>query len=103
MNLRIDNKIYDVEIYKSPWKRLKGFMFQKNIDKVICFPKCNSIHTFFMKCPIGVLFLDKDGKVLHIERNLHKNKIKYIKNAYYVIECKENLFQKNSNIKIIRD
>jgi uncharacterized membrane protein (UPF0127 family) len=26
---------------------------------------CKSIHTFFMRYPIDVLFLDRDGKVLH--------------------------------------
>jgi uncharacterized membrane protein (UPF0127 family) len=31
---------------------------------------CNSIHTFFMKFPIDVLFLDKKGKVVKIRKSL---------------------------------
>lgn len=31
---------------------------------------CNSIHMFFMKCAIDVLFLDKNGKVVGIRENL---------------------------------
>ena len=33
--------------------RLIGNMFKKNIQDM-CFPKCNSIHTFFMFKPIDV-------------------------------------------------
>jgi len=27
---------------------------------------CNSIHSFFMRFPIDVVFLDKHGKILHM-------------------------------------
>ena len=103
MNLKIDSKIYDIEMYISPWKRFKGFMFSKTIDKVICFPKCNSIHTFFMKCSIGVIYLDKDLNIIKIISNLKKNNISFFKKAYYVIECNISLLKGKQSIKIIRD
>lgn len=70
---------------KSYFKRLKGFMFKKNIDYAICFPKCNSIHTFFMKEKIDVYMTDKDNKVLYIYKNLKKNRIILPKKGVYKI------------------
>ena len=62
-------------VAKSYFLRLKGFMFKKNIDYAICFPKCKSIHTFFMKNNIDVYVTDKDNTVLYIYKNLKKNRI----------------------------
>lgn len=98
MKLIIDNKMYPVEIYKLPIKRLLGFMFQKKINKIICFPRCRSIHTFFMKCPITVIVLDKDLNILHIEYAMKKNRILIKKKAYYIIECNTALIHKDSTI-----
>ena len=103
MKLIINNKIYDIEMYISPFKKLKGFMFSKRIDKIICFPRCRSIHTFFMRRPIGVIYLDKGLNVMKIINSLNKNRISYCKNAYYVIECNTELLKNNSSIKITRN
>lgn len=48
--------------------RLKGLMgsrtFPAEFQGMLLAP-CNSIHTFFMRYPIDVLFLAQDGQVLH--------------------------------------
>ena len=33
-------------------------------------PKCNAIHTFFMKYPIDATFLDRDGRVVKVVRGI---------------------------------
>ena len=75
-----------------------GFMFQK--DKIKAskrFPKCNSIHTFFMKSNIDVIMCDKNYKVLYFYKNLPKNRIILPKkNVCTVIETPSNYF----NVKI---
>lgn len=101
MKIVIDNKTYDIEMYNNPLKRLVGFMFKKNIDKIICFKHCNSIHTFFMKCDIAVLMFDKNLNLLHIERCMKKNKVLIKKGVYYTIELNPNLIEKNSKVYII--
>lgn len=66
---------------------------KKNIDIILCFPKCNSIHTFFMKCPIDIIMTDKNYKILFIYKNLKKNKIILPKkNVYYTFEMPINVF-----------
>ena len=57
------------------FERLKGFMFQKKIDKALLFDHCNSIHTFFMKQPIDVIMCNKENTILYYYKNLKKNKI----------------------------
>ena len=100
MKIVIDNKTYDIEFYNSPLKRLKGFMFQKNINKVICFKNCNSIHTFFMKAPIAVIMLDKNLNIIYFKNKVNKNRIIIKKRAYYTIELNPNLIKDNSKITI---
>ena len=59
---------------------------------------CQQIHTHFMRFTVGVIFLDKQLKVLNIISVMRPWKIsKFIKNAYYVLEVTENSVQ---NIQI---
>ena len=54
-----------IVICNNYFKRLKGFMFTRKIDKILCFPKCNSIHSFFMFKCIDIIMTDKNNKVLY--------------------------------------
>ena len=61
----------NISLAKSFYSRLKGLMFQKemNGDGLLIDP-CRSIHTFFMCFSIDVAFLDKKGTIVKIIRNL---------------------------------
>ena len=71
-------------------KKFLGFMFKKKFDYGLLFNNCNSIHTFFMKKNIDVIFLDKDFKIVKRYNNVKKNKILICKNANKVIEIPSN-------------
>ena len=75
MYIEKDNNKVDIYILTNIFKRFKGFMFKKNINYCLCFPRCNSIHTFFMKENIDVIMCDKDNKILFYYNNLGKNKV----------------------------
>ena len=47
-------------------KRIKGLLGRKDFlpGEALIIKPCNSIHTFFMRFPIDVLFVDKDNRVL---------------------------------------
>ena len=78
-------------------KKLKGLMFTKKFDYILRF-KANGIHTFFMKTNIDVILTDKEGKILHIYRNLKPNKIILPKRKVkYTYEMPTNYIK---NIKI---
>ncbi len=49
------------------WQRLMGLMGKKTFPEeydCLIFEKCNSIHCFFMRMPIDVIFTDKENKVV---------------------------------------
>ena len=89
---------YDIKIVvcDSFFKRLKGFMFTKKIDKILCFPNCNSIHTFFMFKNIDIIMTDKNYNVLYNFYNFKPWKIILPKkNVYYTYELPINLINLN--------
>ena len=60
--------LLDVDVATSPLERMKGWMGRSNIaprDALLIQP-CNSVHTFLMRHPIDVVFLDRVGRVLAV-------------------------------------
>ena len=96
MKVIIDNQEIELKFANSFFKRLKGFMFKKEINYCLCF-KTNSIHTFFMKEKIDIVMTNKNNEVLYIFKNTKKNKIIIKKNVYFTYEFPSN-FINNLNI-----
>jgi uncharacterized membrane protein (UPF0127 family) len=50
------------------FSRLKGLLGRKAFIKgeALIITPCNSIHTFFMRFPIDVLFVDKNNKIVKV-------------------------------------
>lgn len=61
-----------VSVADSPRARAKGLLGKKGLEdgQGLLIRPCSSIHTFFMKFPIDVLFLTKDGVVIKIAKRL---------------------------------
>ena len=61
-----------VEIADNWWKRFKGLQFRRPLakDHAILLRPCPSIHTFWMRFAIDVVFLDGEGRVVDIRRNV---------------------------------
>lgn len=57
--------------------RLRGLLGRASLgsNEALILKPCNSIHTFFMRFPIDVLFLDKDMKVVKTIQNMGPNKL----------------------------
>ena len=87
-----------MEIANHPIKRFFGLMGKKNIKTGLLFPKCNSVHTFFMKEDIDIIMIDKDKKIVLIKENVTKNKIIYKKEAYHTIELPKNTINNKLNL-----
>lgn len=110
-NLIGDNMFITINNKKLPIKkcinfkdRLLGLMFKKEITEGYLFPKCNSIHTFFMKKPIDVIMTDRNNRIIYMHANLKPWKIIWPKkNVYNTIELPVNstkLFSLNEKVKI---
>jgi len=71
MYLLIDNKkIIELDIAKNFYLKFKGLMGKKNISRGLYFPNCNSIHMFFMKESIDVLYLNNKGIIISMDKGL---------------------------------
>ena len=53
------------------WMRLSGYMFRSKPHTAgILFEPTNAIHTFFMRFPIDVIFMDKHSKIIRVYRSM---------------------------------
>ena len=80
MYLKINKNSYDIVLANNFYKRLTGLIGKTNIDYGMLFPKCNSIHSYFMKENIDVIGLDENNEVIYKYENLPKNKVIKINN-----------------------
>lgn len=79
------------------FSRLKGLIGKSELkdSQGLCIIPCKSVHTFFMKFSIDVVFVDKHGIVCEIIKNLKSYKIsKYISKAHYAIELSSGMCDK---------
>lgn len=73
--------------------RFFGLMGKTHLpaNQAIVFPKCNSIHTFFMRMPIDVVFVSATGEVVRVLNSLSPWKLLLpIKGAVHTIELGSN-------------
>lgn len=95
------NKTIRVKMCSNLFNRFLGLMFKKNFNYSLCFPKCNSIHTFFMLENIDVIMTDKNYNILYIFNNIKPNRIILPKkNVHYTFELPTNTIKFNINEKI---
>ena len=62
----------DVEWAVTPQQRMRGLLDRDHLEqgKALIISPCNSIHMFFMKFPIDVLFVSEAGVVVRAIENL---------------------------------
>lgn len=79
------------------FERLVGLIGKRNLpaDMALVIPKCNAIHTFFMRMPIDILFVDNQGTIVDIVPNLPPGKIIWPKpGAKHVVEMNASMCSK---------
>ena len=84
------------------WDRFWGVIRKGENFCPLFIPRCKSIHTFWLKQPIDLFWLNEFGEVLKVTRSVRPRKIVSYPNAYGVLEAPSNLKSKNKikNIKI---
>ena len=77
----------NVEVASNFIKRLQGLIGVSALNQgeaLLLYP-CNCIHTFFMKFPIDVLFINKDAAILHTFENMKPFRFSPIIRASYMV------------------
>lgn len=93
-NISTDGVILDhIEIADTFYKRFMGLMGRSALEKGkgMKINPCNSIHCFFMKFPIDVLFVSKDHVVIKIISDMKPWRVSsLVRGTRYVIEVNVN-------------
>ena len=90
----VADKVRIAQDFKS---RSIGLLNRKSLDEneALLIKPCNSIHTFFMKFPIDVVFLDKKGKVVKIKESMQPWRLlSSMPRGFMVLELKSRKIQK---------
>jgi uncharacterized membrane protein (UPF0127 family) len=78
----------DVEIANTSETRRRGLLGRASLDAsaALILVPCFSVHTAFMQFPIDVIFVDREGEVVRIVRNLEPWRVAASWAAHAVIE-----------------
>jgi len=77
-NLRNGREISNnLAVANSLLKRMKGLLGKTEMKagEALLIKPCMSIHTFFMRFPIDIIFLNKRNKVIALIKNLKPNRL----------------------------
>lgn len=88
MNLPLEERTISVKVANTIFRRAVGLLFSKELTKgaLILYP-CKSIHMFFMRFPIDVVFLNNEKVIVQYIEHLKPWKVSpIVKESYYVLE-----------------
>ncbi|MPM42062.1 hypothetical protein SDC9_88724 [bioreactor metagenome] len=88
----------DLQTADTFYARFRGLMGRPSLPENagLMIQPCNSVHCFFMKFPIDVIFLDKENRVVHIAESMKPGSISpIVKGAKYVIEANATKLSKS--------
>jgi len=71
------------------WDRSRGLLGRKGLEPGggLLIDPCSGIHTFFMAFPIDAIFVDKEGTIVHLVKEIAPQRIsRYVFKARAVLE-----------------
>lgn len=85
---------FNLYLVQGFWARLRGVKsFKLSNGFGFYFPNCKAVHTFGVKTHLGFYWVDKNGKILRINRPVTSSKIKCCLKASGAVETQMNNFQ----------
>jgi uncharacterized membrane protein (UPF0127 family) len=79
---------HPIPVAKDFRTRLRGLAFRE-CDRAgpgLLIPRCASVHTFGMRFALDLYFLDRDGRVLSVQRRVPPNRVLWCRGARKVLE-----------------
>ena len=93
-----------IEVAATAAQRVRGLLGRECLEdgQGLLFKGCSSLHTFFMRFPIDIVFTDKDGRVLKTAISVKPFKLVAAPlRAYYAIELPEGAIKRSKTV--VRD
>lgn len=80
----------EARIALDPIERMVGLLTRTELaaDEALIFPRCRSLHTFFMRFAIDIIFLGREGDVVRLYLSVPAGRIVFGgRGSYSAIEC----------------
>lgn len=70
--------------------RLLGLALLRELPRghALLIPHCRSVHTFGMRFPIDIVFLDERGALLRVDRQVPRRRLRSCRGAFAVLETR---------------
>ncbi|HTI33105.1 MAG TPA: DUF192 domain-containing protein [Miltoncostaea sp.] len=78
-----------------PLRRLVGLLGTPDLrrDEALWIDRCAAVHTALLRAPIGVAFLDAEGRVLRVRDPLPRGRAAACRGARAVVECRAGVLR----------
>jgi uncharacterized protein len=78
----------EIIVARSPWSRLLGLALRRRPPpgRALLIPRCRSVHTFGMCFALDLVWLDAEGRVLAIDREVGPWRVRSCRGAAAVLE-----------------
>lgn len=82
---RLDGPFPEATSFRS---RLRGLCLRDRADAGpgLLIPRCASVHTFGMRFPLDLFFLDREGRVISVRRQVPPRRVVWQRGARSVLE-----------------
>jgi uncharacterized membrane protein (UPF0127 family) len=68
-------------------ERLVGLAWRRHPRHALLIPRCRSVHTFGMRFPLDLVWLDAAGRPVRVERAVQPRRVRRCREAAAVLEC----------------
>jgi hypothetical protein len=76
----------EIVVARSFWRRIRGLALRRPPGPALLIPRCRSVHTFGMRFPLHLVWLDRDGRVLAVDLRVPPNRVRARRDAAAVLE-----------------
>lgn len=82
-------------VAEGPLARLVGLLGTPDLrrDEALWIAGCAAVHTAFLRAPIGVAFVDREGRVLRVRDPLPRWRAAACRGARAVVECRAGVLR----------
>src|SRR4051812_13349061 len=73
---------------RTPLARLRGLAWRDDAPGALHLPRCRSVHTFGMRFPLDLFWLDASGDLVRVDRDVAPRRFKSCRHARSVLEVR---------------